>query len=317
MLMFVAQDGLMKGLLGTYPVWMLISVRGILSVVVMVPAILYLGWPHRLLTPLWPLHLARAALFALGFALFYAAFPFMNLAEVSTIFFSAPLMTALFAWLFLGERIGPHRSVALIVGFIGVVIAMKPTADGFRWIAVLPLLCAFTYALSQILARRIGDRESTLTVGLYTISLGAALMAGCGWLVNQVISFGPEFAHLRWDWPAVREEDWLPVLLLGTVGMIGYTLLSRAYQVANASLIAPFDYSYLPFAAVMAFVIWDEVPSWQTLTGMTLIILSGLYVGYRELVSHRARLEPPAVAEAVFIPGAPTPAVAPAEDVAE
>ncbi|MCC2112588.1 MAG: EamA/RhaT family transporter, partial [Hyphomicrobiales bacterium] len=84
MMLFVVQDGMMKSLLGTYPIWLLIVARGVVSILILGPAILYLGHPHRLLSPLWPLHLLRAALFTIGFSMFYTAFPFMGLAEVST-----------------------------------------------------------------------------------------------------------------------------------------------------------------------------------------------------------------------------------------
>lgn len=307
MAFFVAQDGLMKSLLLLYPIWMLIFVRGVVTVLVLMPAILYLGRPHRLLSPLWPLHLARAALFASGFTLFYAAFPFMGLAEVSTIFFSAPLMIALLASFWLGEKIGPHRIAALVVGFAGVIIAMNPGGETFQWVAVLPLVCAATYAVSQILARKIGDRDTTLTTALYTVVLAGILIVPAGWIVNQLVPFGPEFSHLQWNWPAVSFSDGLWLALLGSVGLIGFALLSRAYQITSASLVAPFDYAYLPMATIMAYLIWDEVPGVNTLVGMVLIIASGLYLGYRELKSsRRSRIEPRPVAESVVAPGNPT-----------
>ncbi|MEO1380750.1 MAG: DMT family transporter, partial [Pseudomonadota bacterium] len=109
MLVFVAQDALMKYLLPIYSIWLLLFIRSVLATLILVPMILWLRGPHRLLTPLWPLHAIRGALFAVGFSLFYAAFPFMGLAEVSTIFFSAPLLTALFAAVWLKESIGRHR----------------------------------------------------------------------------------------------------------------------------------------------------------------------------------------------------------------
>jgi drug/metabolite transporter (DMT)-like permease len=86
-----------------YPVWMLIFSRSIVALMTLLPLVLWLGAPHRILTPLWPWYLARAMLFASGFAMFYAAFPFMGLAEVTTLFFAAPLMTATLAALFLQE----------------------------------------------------------------------------------------------------------------------------------------------------------------------------------------------------------------------
>lgn len=307
MLFFVVQDAMMKSLLMTYPVWVLICIRSVVAILILTPLVVILGAPHRLLTPLWPLHLLRAALFALGFSLFYAAFPFMGLAEVTTIFFSAPLITALLAALLLKETIGPHRIGALIVGFAGVIIAMNPTGGAFSWIAILPLLCAFAYALGQILARYIGDRDSTLTMGLYTLAPAAPIILLMGWSLNQIVDLGPEFHHLRWDFPAETFADAPRLLLLGGVGMAGYLLLSRAYQVANASLVAPFDYTYLPFAVVLAYLLWDEVPPTATLIGMGLIVASGLYLGFRELRATRHGDDQPFVAETVFAPGNPLP----------
>ena len=307
MLFFVVQDAMMKSLLETYAVWMLICVRSLVTILILTPLIVILGKPHRFLTPLWPLHLLRAGLFALGFSLFYAAFPFMGLAEVTTIFFSAPLITALLAALFLKETIGPHRIGALVIGFIGVIIAMNPTGDTFTWVAILPLFCALAYALGQVLARHIGDRDSTLTMGLYTLAPAAPLILIMGWSLNQFVEIGPEFRHLRWAFPVEALDDLPRLALLGCTGMAGYLLISRAYQVANASLIAPFDYSYLPIAVILAYALWGEVPPTATLIGMALIISSGLYLGFRELKAARHSSDQPVVAETVFAPGNPLP----------
>jgi hypothetical protein len=92
--------------------------------------------------------------------------------------------------------------------------------------------------------------------------------------------------------------------------MLGYMLLSRAYQIAHASLIAPFDYTYLPFATAMAYLLWDEVPASNTLIGMVLIVASGIYLGYREIIAARRVVEPAPTAEAVFVPGSPAGALA-------
>lgn len=314
MVLFVIQDGLMKELLGDFTVWMLILARTVVAVGVLTPTILILGAPHRLLTPLWPLHLARAALFACGFSLFYAAFPFMGLAEVTTIFFAAPLMTAVLAAVFLHETIGLHRIAALMLGFLGVLIAIQPTSDAFQWIAVLPLICALTYAMSQVIARKIGDRETTLTLGLFTIAFSGVLIVPMGYAVNQLFDVGQDFRHLRWDWQLPEQQSLYLLLLLGVVGMAGYMMLSRAYQTANASLIAPFDYTYLPFATAMAYVIWDEIPGWNTIIGMTLIIVGGVYLGYREIQAARRIVDPAPTGEAAFIPGSPAGALAQALD---
>jgi len=302
MLLFVVQDAAMKSLLASYPVWPLLFARSVVAVMLLVPLIAWLGGPHRLRSGLWPLHLARAALFATGFSMFYAAFPFMGLAEVSTIFFAAPLFTTLMAAPFLGERIGTHRAAALAVGFAGVVIAMRP-GGGLDWVAVLPLLCALSYAASQILARRIGERESTLTVGLYTLAFSGVLILPAGWAVAQIVPDTAATQHLRWGLPEGTLADLPRLAALGLVGMVAYMLASRAYQVANASLVAPFDYTYLPFAALLAFVLWAEVPAPATVAGMTLIIASGLYIGWREIRAARRGDATLPTAASTFTPG--------------
>lgn len=301
MCLFAGQDAMMKSLLGAYPLWVLMFARSCVTVVVLVPLIMILG--HRLISRNWRLHLLRSALFSVGFSLFYAAFPFMGLAEVTTIFFSAPLMIAVMAAVFLRETIGPHRIAALITGFAGVVIAMNPGSESFRWVAVLPLICAAFYAATQIIARRIGDSESSLTVGLWTLTFAGPIVLGMGYALNQVVSFGPEFSHLRWQVPDAVPGDLGGLLLLGLAGMAGYTFLSRAYQVADASVIAPFDYSYLPIAAVMGWVLWQEVPPATTFIGMALIMGSGLYIAHRELRAEPETGGAAVVAESVTAPG--------------
>ncbi|MDP2121365.1 MAG: DMT family transporter [Hoeflea sp.] len=302
---FVGQDLLIKDLLGAQPLWMLIFVRACISILVLAPLILWLGGNHRLYTPLWPIHLVRAFLLTAGFAMFYAAFPFMPLAEVSTIFFSAPLFIGILAALFLGERMGIHRIVALMVGFSGVVLAMAPGQESFQWVALLPLFCALSYAASMILTRRVGDGESSLTMGLWTIGGSGVMIWPLGWLVTTLVPMGPEFHHLRLEFIVPGVEQMANLALLGVVGMTGYILLSRAYQVANASLIAPFDYAYLPFAATAAWFFWGEVPSLNTLSGMALIIGAGLYIGYRELRAPARAVSPAPVGETVIATGVP------------
>ena len=295
----------MKSLLGDFTVWMLIFARATVAVLILTPTILLIGRPHRLVSPLWPLHLCRAALFTFGFSIYYTAFPFMGLAELTSIFFAAPLFTAVFAVIFLGESIGIRRIVCLLIGFLGVILAMNPTGDAFQWVAVLPLICAVTYALSQVIARRIGDRDTTLTMGLYTIALSGVLILPMGYFVNQIFDLGQEFHHIRWEWAWPSVENVQILLVLGAVGMCAYMLVSRAYQIANASLIAPFDYTYLPLATAMAYFVWKEVPGWNTIAGMILITGSGLYLGYREILQARRGADPTPTAETVFVPGGP------------
>lgn len=314
MLFFVVQDAMMKTLLLSYPIWMLLFIRSAVSVVVLVPLILLLGGPYKLRTRFAYIHATRGTLFAVGFSLFYTAFPFMGLAEVTTIFFSAPLITALMAAFWLKETIGPHRIGALAIGSVGVLIAINPTGDGFSLIALLPLTCAVAYSASQILVRQIGEQESSLTVGLHTLAWSGVMILPMGWLVNQLVPLTTTFPHLHLTYPDVGLSEWPLLLLLGATGMTGYILLSRAYQVANASLVAPFDYTYLPLAVALGYFLFNEVPETNTLIGMALIVSGGLYLGFRELRATRHTDDVPIVAETVFAPASPHPTQIPQDE---
>lgn len=309
MMLFAIQDAMMKEMLGPFTVWQLIMARAVISFLALLPIIVMLGGEHRIQTPFWRLHVLRGALFAVGFSLFYAGFPYMTLANLVTIFFAAPLITAVMATVLLGEVIGIHRRIALVVGFIGVMIALRPGSDSFQWISLLPLACAFSYSFSQILVRRVGQQDSSLTVGLYTIVSAGMFVVPLGWVANVVLDIGATAPHLgfHWHWPTVESGPWL--FAIGCVGMVAYILLGRAYQVADVGAIAPFEYSYLPIAAILGYMAWSEVPAWTTVTGMALIVASGIYIGHRELLDSRRAVEPAPTAEAVFVPGFTPPEV--------
>ena len=180
---------------------------------------------------------------------------------------------------------------------------MKPGADSFQWVSVLPLICACSYATSQMLARRIGDRDTAIVAGAYTIILAGFFVLPLGWSLNALFDVGAKAAHLSWSWDAFSFAV-LPLLfLLGAIGMVGWTLLSRAYQIADVSAVAPFEYAYLPMAAALGYLAFNEVPAWNTLAGMALIIVSGIYIGYREVINARDSIKP--VTEASFAPGNP------------
>ena len=306
MILFGVQDGMMKVLLNDYTVWMLLAVRGYVAVVVLVPLICYLGPPHRLLTPLWPIHVLRGFLFAIGFSSMYAAVPLMSLAKVMTIFFTGPLLITLFAVIFLGEKIGRYRIAALLVGISGIVVAIDPTVGGFDWAVLFPLATAFFYAIQQTLSRWMGDRETSMTLGLYSLGSASVFVMIMGYGLNYFLDMGPDFHHMRWEvWLPPLEESGI-LLFLGFNGMVAMLLLWRAYQIAPAGAIAPFDYTYLIWAVLIGYFFFDEVPTTNTIVGMLLIASSGLYIGFREIQQVKRKKSMAPTAEVILAPGIPT-----------
>jgi drug/metabolite transporter (DMT)-like permease len=155
------------------------------------------------------------------------------------------------------------------------------------------------------MVRKIGEQDSSLTIGLWTISCSGVLIVPLGFGVGQIVEITPELNHLRMNWPVPQGGGLAQLAFLGCIGTVAYTLVSRAYQIANASVIAPFDYFYLPLAAAVGYLMWGEVPPLTTLAGMVLIVASGMYTGYRELRVDRPSDDTPPIAQTVFTPGAP------------
>ena len=142
-----------------------------------------------------------------------------------------------------------------------------------------------------------------MVAGAYTIILAGLIVLPLGWSLNVLFDIGAQATHLRWSWEAFTFGMLPWLVLLGALGMVAGTLLSRAYQIADVGAVAPFEYAYLPMTAVLGYVAFDEVPAWNTLAGMALIIVSGIYIAYREIVNARQSIMP--TVEASFAPGNP------------
>jgi len=287
---YAMQDVFMKTLLEQYTLWLLVISRLVISIILLSGLVVVFGGRHRFQSANAKLHVVRGFLMAISFTFYYAALPSMNLAAAATIAYAFPLFVTVFAILFFNERVGLRRIAALLAGFIGVLVTMRPGSGLFDPIALLPLGSAFTYAISLVLLRRVGDTESSVTVALHTSFWFGAFLLLNGYILSVVVGPIDGFKHLDWVWEAPLVGD-LPILVgLGLCGFAGLTLASRAYQIAPASFIAPFDYAYLGWAAFFGFLFWGTVPSGFTLAGMMLIVGAGVYVGRRELIQLR-RLE--------------------------
>lgn len=284
---FSAQDTMMKFFLEHYTLWNLMVFRWILTLGLLAILILAFGKPHRLLSVNSAFHALRALCLTVAFICFYSALPKMGLAEAATIVYAAPLIVAVLALVLFRESIGARRGVALIVGFFGVVVAMRPSPDVFEVIALLPLITAFTYALTFVLLRKVGGSETSLSVAFQTFFYFGIFIVAGGAILSHLSGPIEGFAHLDWRWQ-LPEINHLPLLvMLAVCSVCGFVGISHAYRVATASVVAPFDYIYLAWATILGFLVWGAVPDEYTVTGMVLIVGSGVYIGYREYENAR------------------------------
>jgi drug/metabolite transporter (DMT)-like permease len=286
MIVLTVNDVAIKWLSGDYPVHEIVLVRTLvaipLTVLVLAP---FEGGPMRWRTAHPFLNVARGLLLALanlGYFLGLAALP---LAETMSLFFVAPLfITALSAPL-LGEKVGPRRWLAVLAGMLGVVVMLRPGEGMLQIAAVLPMIAALAYALMQSIARRLGptDRASTMALYLQVTFLGVALAIGLAVGDGRYGGTGDpslDFLLRAWRWP--EPADLAIMGLCGVCIGVGGYLITQAYRIGPASMVAPFEYVALPWGALLGYGLWAEIPDSVTVLGMGLIVGSGLYVLLRE-----------------------------------
>ena len=259
-------DALAKTLTAHYAPFQIMFLRNLIALPVAVVIALVLGGPSALLSRRPMAHLLRGFLWVGATFLFFTSLKHLGLAEATALIFVAPLFITAISALFLREEVGWRRWLAVIVGFIGVLIVIRPGGAAFQAVSLLPVATALVYAFLMLGSRLVDPRESIWTLLLYLTGTGALLS---GVLVPFV-------------WLPVRAEDvWLfvSIALFGTAGM---TMISQAFRLAPATLVAPLDYTALIWATAFGWLIWAEAPDSATYLGAAIIMASGVVVILRE-----------------------------------
>jgi len=221
------------------------------------------------------LQVLRSSLIVALTVLFFAAVRTMKLADATTILFAGPLLIVAFSGPVLGEKVGPHRWIGVIVGFVGVAIIVRPGGE-FGWGAVMAFGAAICYAGYALVTRVLGPTESPVATVFYTALVGTV-----------PLTFAVPFY-----WSVPTGFDWFWIVVPGALGALGHYVIFLAYRRAPASALAPFTYTHLIWAAAYGFLIFDERPDHLTYLGAGIITAAGLYVWYRE--QRRARSAPSA-----------------------
>ncbi|MBT6442989.1 MAG: DMT family transporter [Alphaproteobacteria bacterium] len=211
----------------------------------------------------------RSLLQFLAMLFYFSALEEIALPTATAIAFTAPLMVVAFSVPILGEKVGPRRWGAVIFGFLGALIIIRPGADVTDWATLYVLGSALCYAIYQILTRRVAARDDARTTAVYTVVaalIGASIVAPFD-LVAPTLT-----------------TQWLAFAGLGLTGALGHLFLIKAYASAEASIISPFDYGQLIGATILGYLIWNDFPDLWTWIGAFILVLSGVYIARREAV---------------------------------
>lgn len=236
------------------------------------------------------LHLLRAIAIFIANMTFFVGLASLTLPVATALFFMAPLFITAMSPLFLGERIGGLRWLAVTVGLAGVLVILRPGADAFQNAAILPVIAAFAYACMQIMTRRLGITERASTMAFYiqlTFVVSSSLI-GLGLGDGRYSGTGDaSLDFLTREWISPETGDVIIMVLVGFMSATGGYFISQAYRMSEATFVAPFEYFAMPFTVLWSFLVFAELPDAVSWLGIVLIIGAGLFILWRETVKGR------------------------------
>jgi len=301
MLCFAVQDASVKAIAGEVSLWQLQTVRSAATLLILAVVARAILGGQTLLPTRWRWPLIRSVVFSGAYLFFYASLPFLTLTQAVSAFFIGPLLITVLAALILGEQIGPRRIVAVIAGFCGVLLIIRPASGEIQLAVLLPLAAAVCYALGVITTRWrcVGESSIALTFthNILSTVIGLAGIAAVSLLpLDAVTRAALPFIATGWHHAGIA----VFAVMVGTAvtHVCGMMSSIQAYRREEASRIAPFEYSYLAIMPVFDLAFWGELPAPQTLAGMALIAVSGAFVARREGRAARPRVAGPAEAAA-------------------
>ncbi|SFC28320.1 Permease of the drug/metabolite transporter (DMT) superfamily [Bosea sp. CRIB-10] len=277
MSLFCCNDALMKLAREAFPTGQAVALRTAFAIVVGIITVAMMGDMRKLPLGLRPLVLGRGIVEALCALTFIWALGLLPLANITAIVMASPLLIVLLAVLLRTETVGWRRTMALMVGFIGVLIVMRPSTDGFSAAALIALAGAGLVAIRDLTTRFISSDIPSTVVSLTSTVIVGALSLGLGMFETWQSPWRIELLYLG-----------LAALLV-TAG--GFCIIS-AFRNTDVGIVAGYRYSVVPIAVLIGWLVWGETPDRIALAGIALIVGSGLYTLHRQRIRHDSQLKP-------------------------
>ncbi len=239
-----------------------ISLRQASTLLVLIPYIMFFGKLRALRVTNWPGQIARGVLFLIGSGFIVWSLRILPLATAVTMLFVSPIFMVVLSVPLLGERIGRHRWIAVLGGFAGVLIIMRPGTDSFQWALLLPVAAAMTNALRDVWTRRLSRTETSLAILFWS---------------NIMLIIGG-LATLPFGWQPVNSVSAFWFVAAGIFNGTAHFCVIEALRTGEASMVAPMRYTALLWAAVLGFLVWGELPDLWLWAGAAVIVSSSVYM---------------------------------------
>ena len=263
--LFSVNDALGKWLLMTYSVGELLLVRSVAALVLLAPFVRRAGIAAFTNVSRPGLQLARVVLSTLEVAMFFWAVSYLPLADTVTFYLAGPIYVTALSVVLLGEKVGWRRWVAVIVGFAGVVLALRPSAASATLPALIALIGSVFFAFLMIATRLLRQTPNTV------------LVAG---QIGGTLLFGAAIAPFGWVTPLPR--DFALMTLFGLLSIMALACVNHSLKLAAASVVVPYQYTIIVWAIVLGYGVFGDVPDVLMLVGAIVIIVAGLYIFWRE-----------------------------------
>lgn len=269
-------DALIKSLGGggEMGLWQLFAVRSLLAFPVLLGGSLVFLNKNRLVPQSVRWIAIRSFLLTVMWIAYYLALPLLPLAVAAAAYYTLPLFIVAFAALFGGETVGRSQWAGVALGFVGILLVLRPGGDAFVWAALLPILSAILYALAMILTRTKcrNEHPATLALGLNATFIIVGLI---GLLIGWVFPVEAT-GFLSLDWTTMGPTEWRTTAILASLILVASVGTAVAYQAAPASTLGTFDFAYVGFALIWGALFFAERPDNIALAGIALIVVAGV-----------------------------------------
>lgn len=263
-------DGLAKYLAGYYPVTQIVWARFFFHFLFLLPVML-IRYRSDVLNVQQPaLQILRGGFLLVATLCFFWSLKYLSIPSALTLLFVSPLIVTCLATVLLGEHVGIRRWSAVLVGFVGVCIVLRPGGGAFQLASLAALGAGFCHACYILATRHLSGTAPPPVTLFYTSVLGVVVLSG----------------YVPWHWVPPEPVHWPSLFAVGAIAAAGHYLLIRAFDYAEASVLAPFGYGEIVMATVVGYIGFGDFPDMVTWVGIAVIIGSGVYIALRESRTH-------------------------------